>query len=266
MTGPTAAGQIDVATLALGLARRPEGCPARAVVGSLHVEGTRPGVGLPVDDESAVLMLAAEIEGDPLGGRAGGGSPAGRGRRLDDPDWLVIGRGARRLHARRARQREILETQVGERHRAAAAGAGGDGDLDGAEITHGATPGGPPRERDLRATDTESLPGIREFENVTVPPPHVAAVGIDELDLELVGGRRAANLHVDRPRLRHPAREELAGHDEAAAALEVIVEAQRTAARAGVAVKRELRLPGGDRTPAGDVAKIVEELDGHGPS
>src|SRR5262249_61980186 len=44
-----------------------------------------------VDGEAAVLMLAAESEGDPLGGRAGGGSPAGRGRRLDDPDWLVIG-------------------------------------------------------------------------------------------------------------------------------------------------------------------------------
>src|SRR4029450_658624 len=108
MTGPPAAGQIDVATLALGLARRPEGCPTRAVVGSLHVEGTRLGVGLPVDDESAVLVLAAEIEGDPLRCLAGGGSPAGRGRRVDHADRLVTGRGARRLHVRRASQREIL--------------------------------------------------------------------------------------------------------------------------------------------------------------
>src|SRR5262249_59042451 len=79
-------------------------------------------------------------------------------------------------------------------------------------------------------------------------------------------GRRAADLQLDRPRFGHPSREDLPCDDEAAAAFEVIVEAQRTAAGARVAAEDELRLARGDRIPAGDVAKIVESFIRHGSS
>src|SRR5262249_29420569 len=121
-----------------------------------------------------------------------------------------------------------------------------------------------PSERDLRAPDVERLPPVRKLKGVAVPPPDVPAVGIEELDLELVRGRRAANLHVDRPGLRHPAGEELAGNDEATPALEVIVESERATPGAGIAMERQLSLPGDDGAPAGDVAEVVENFHGHG--
>src|SRR5262249_61344551 len=101
--------------------------PASPGGGPVHREDAPLAGGPPVDDDPAVLVLTAEVEGDPLRCRGGRAPPARGRRRFDDPGWLVTRRGARRLHARRSTQRAILESQVGERDPAAAAGSGGAG-------------------------------------------------------------------------------------------------------------------------------------------
>jgi len=93
-----------------------------------------------------------------------------------------------------------------------------------------------------------------------MPPPDAAPGGIGELDLELVRGRGTADVQFDRPRLRHSAGEGLPCDDETASGLEVIVEAERGAGGTGVAADDKLRLAGGHRAPAGDVAKVVKGL------
>ena len=175
-------------------------------------------------------------------------------------------RRARCRDARRAREREVLEAQVGEPDRAGSAGPRGDRDLEGAELARRAAARGSPRERDLAAADAERLPVRRQREGVAMPPPDVAVARISELDLELVRRRLAAHAERERPRRRERARKRLARDHEATAAAEVEVEPQRGAA-AGPRVPREREpgLAGRDGAPARDVAEVVEELVRHPP-
>ena len=157
------------------------------------------------------------------------------------------------------REREVLEAQVAEPYRPATARPGSDRDFERAELAHRSAARRPPGERHLAAADAQLLPVGREVERVAMPPPDVAAARIRELDLELVRRRRAAHAQRQRPRRRHRARNGLARHDEAATALEVVVESQRCLpAGPASAAERELRLSRSDGAPAGDVAEVVE--------
>src|SRR5262249_23760891 len=166
MSRVTTAGQVDVAALAFGLACRPQRRPVDPVGGALHVERAAPGAALPVNDEPAVLVLAAEVEGDPLRCRGGRAAPTCCGRRVAHVPRPVTGRSTRCLHARRPGEREILEAQLRDGDRAAATGSGDDRNLDRAELTHWPAARGPPRKGDLRAADAERLPRAWKLEGV----------------------------------------------------------------------------------------------------
>src|SRR5262249_14253445 len=153
---------------ALGLRSRPERTEGAAVVGGLHLEAARPEARRPVDDEAPELVVLAEVEREPLR-RPGRAAPRGRGRGVE----RVLGRGireaARRGQARWRAQRAVLEAEVFDRDRAAAAGGRGDRELDRAELAHRAAAGGPPGEGDLDAADAQLQPLARDREGVAVP-------------------------------------------------------------------------------------------------
>src|SRR6185436_14250342 len=113
-------------THALGLARRPE-CPPRLAVGArLHLEIARLATRRPIDRESAVLVLDAEVEREPLRRGPGIAAPARRRLAVDRVLRGMPVRRARRADERRLAQREVLEAQVLEPHAAAPAGPRGD--------------------------------------------------------------------------------------------------------------------------------------------
>ena len=78
MPRATAARQVDVAAFALGLRRARKRRPRDAVVGALHFERAGGAGGRPVDDETAILVLAAEVEREPRGRRGVRAAPARR--------------------------------------------------------------------------------------------------------------------------------------------------------------------------------------------
>ena len=251
---------------ALRLARRPQRPPGLAVVARLHVERARLAAGRPVDHEAAVFVLGAEVEREPLRRRPGLAAPAGRRVAVDRVLGGMTRRGARCAHARRLAQREVLEAQVLEPDGAASTGRCGDRDLDRSELAQRSAAGRSPGERHFAAADAKRLPVRRELERIPVPPPHVAVARIDELQLELVGGRRAADAQRERPALRHGAREQAARDDEAAAALEVEVEPQRAAVRARLARERRApRDPTRSALQSESSPKSVERLALHRP-
>src|SRR6185295_20157811 len=88
-----------------------------------------------------------------------------------------------------------------------------DRKLDGADLARRPAARGPPREIDLAAPDPHGAPVRRELEGVRLIAPDVVAARIDELELERVCGRHAADVEGERILIRQREREALAGDD-----------------------------------------------------
>src|SRR2546428_195256 len=121
-------------------------------------------------------------------------------------------------------------------------GRGGNRDRDRADRADGAAPGGPHGEIDLAARDRERPPFGGEAEAVLVVPPHVVAARVDQLELELVGGRHPVDVEGEGISFRQWEREALARDDEATAAFEIEVEPQGAASGPSIRGNIELRL------------------------
>ena len=204
-----AARQVDVVARALRLARGPERPPVLAVVARLHLERARLAAGRPVDRRARRTRA-------PRGSRARATAAARRARCAScvaaSPSSAcsaaMARRGARRAHARRLAQREVLEAQVLDpdacRVRRAARRSRS---RSRASSRSGPPPAGP------HANVTSLLrirSGCQSAGNSNASRCHHQTLRlrrIDELQLELVRGRRAAHAQRERPALRHRARE-----------------------------------------------------------
>src|SRR5262249_29557055 len=147
-----------------------------------------------------------------------------RGRRVKRTLRLVTWLRARGCRERWSCQREILEAQVRDPHGAATARPCRNRDFDRTELLERPTARRAPCTRHFTAADMQCLPVCREVERVAVPPPDVATARVGELDLELVCRREATHTQRHCPRCRHRTREAPARDDEAAAALEVVLQ------------------------------------------
>src|SRR6185369_5754194 len=119
-------------------------------------------------------------------------------------------------------------------------------------------------ELDLATAHLDRPPVGGRLERVPMPPPDVPTARIGELELEAIRGRRAADREAQREALRHRSSERPARDDEAAAALEVVIE-PHGGAPAGRALGRDPQLgeAGGDRRPAREVLEIVQNVGVH---
>ena len=139
-----------------------------------------------------------------------------------------------------------------------AAAARGDRDLDRRHVMDLASSLRPPRKRDLPALGDEGLPLARKVEVAAVAPPHVLAAVVNQLELEILGGRRPVDPQRERVVLGQREVDGAMRHRVAAAARELEIEAQR--ARATGAFGRELHLDavGGMLAPSSDSFEVVD--------
>src|SRR5206468_12266666 len=73
----------------------------------------------------------------------------------------------------------------------------GHGDLDRLDPPDLAAAGGAPGEGDVTLPGRERRPYSRELEATAIAPPHVRARRIDQLELQVVGAARAADLESE---------------------------------------------------------------------
>src|SRR5882724_7848019 len=259
-----AVGQVDVAPRRAGAPGRVERLPCRAVVRALEVERPRHRRRVPADDQPSVFARLSEVDQEPLRLVGGLTAPARLHTTVDGAPGLVPWQRARRLDGGRRANAMILEAQVGDPDRALPSRRRGNRELDRADLAHGATSRRSPREIDLAAPDPEGPPLRGEAEAVLLVPPDVVAARVDQLELELVGGRHPMDVEGEGISFRQWEREALARDDEATAAFEIEVEPQGAASGPAIPGNVELRLSRRHRGPAGEVGEVVENLALHG--
>src|SRR5204862_749109 len=116
-----------------------------------------------------------------------------------------------------------LERELVEPHRALAAAARGDRELDRARAMQLTASLRPPRERDLTLLGRDRLPGVAEGEVAAVDPPHVGAARISELELEVLRTGLSPHAHGEAIVRGQRKIEVAVEHGVAAALLEVEV-------------------------------------------
>jgi len=190
-------------------------------------------------------------------------APARLHATIDGVPGLVPRQRTRRLDGRRRAKGVILEAQVGEPERALPPRRRRNRELDRADLVHGAAPRRSPGEIDLAAPDPQGPPLRGEVECVLLVPPHVVAAGVDELELELVGGRHPADVEGEGVSVRQREREAFARDDEAAAAFEIEVEPHGAVSGPSISRDVEPSLSRRHRGPAGELSEVVEGLALH---
>ncbi len=152
--------------------------------------------------------------------------------------------------------RQRLQGELVEAHRALAPHLAVDGELHRGAAPQDPVLARPPGLFDVALAVAHPGPVLREAVTAAVDPPHVVAAGVDQLELQVVGRRIAAqaetHLVVVRPGDIQPAADAgIAGH-----LVEVVVQAQRAAAVAGHRPQRAADLRRGDQLPGADVVEL----------
>lgn len=252
---------VDVAPVGVGVGRRVDLGPRDAVVRGRDRETLAAALGLPIDDEAAVLALALEIDLDPFRTVVASTPPADQGRSLAEAVRGMTRARARRADERRKARCQVLRLELGDPETAPAAGSGGERELERADVGEGAATGGPPGELDLAAADADVLPRRRQSERGPAVPPDVPSARIAELELEVVARSTPAERERERIDLGERDGERLPRDDEAAALAEVEVETERLSVRPRVAHEVEAGEAGRDRQPAREIGEVVEGHD-----
>src|SRR5437867_469780 len=255
--------QVDVAASRVRSPGRVDRLPRHAVIRGLEVERPRCRRRVPADDEPSILARLPEVDQEPLRLVGGLAPPARLRATIDGTPRLVPRQRARRLDGRYRAEAVILEAEVGDPDRALPARRGHDRELDRADLAHGAAARRPPRELDLAAPDPQGPPVRREAEGVLLIPPDAVAVRVEELELELVGGRHPTDVEGEDVRVRQLEREALAGDDEAATTFEIEVEPHGAPPGPSIPGNVESRLSRRHRAPAGDLGEVVERRAVH---
>src|SRR5213080_1421075 len=119
-------------------------------------------------------------------------------------------------------------------------------------------PPGAPRVVEPRLPDGHPLPVAREDVVALVSPPDVLALGVDELELEVVGACVAAQAERERVVVRECEREGLPDDHVAAGGVEVEPDTHAGTRVIRLAGDPDVRALRRDRAPAGQVRKVVE--------
>ena len=220
--------QVQVLPPGFSLLHRTDRRPRPSVVRDLDHVGGR---AVPIDHQAAVLAALQKIVGDRI--RVGGD-----GRRA------VVG----------VVRRQLGEFQVVDPDGPLAACAGGDGEFERRHLLHLAAAGRSPGELDLALLGPHLAPVARNLEALPIDPPDVLSAGIDQLELQIVDRRLAADAERDLPVRRQVEVQGPVGHGVARAAVEVEVELERTL----VLGQRETDAVRRGRRPVGDRGEIVE--------
>ncbi len=239
--------------------------PARAVVGEVDVVAGCVQVRQPAQYESAELARLLEIHRDRLLPTGCGIAAPSRVRRpVEGVRGCARGERGRRVQQRcRGRGRfcrqfpqcELLEADRSLPPTLTA----GDDQLDRRAAPEIAVCRGAPGEFEVPLLEAHALPFAREREVGAVHPPHVFSACVDELELERVGRRVAAQAEGELvvPRVverQLPPRDRVAGHRA-----EIEVETQRIARAAWNCAQARLDAVRCRGLPRRDVAEVIQQ-------
>ena len=188
-------GQEEVIAVAAPADGRPQQRPALPVQRSLQRVVGRPPLGLPVENQAAELAARAQVQLQGRGRIVGRRFPPGRRIAVHRRGRLMPRDEGRRPRQRRRRRpgrhRQRHQLEVVDPHGAAAAAAGGDGELDGRDPAQLAAPLRPPGEGDLPLAEGDRLPRVRPGHVPLHVPPDVLAAAVDQLEFQVVDRRLA---------------------------------------------------------------------------
>jgi hypothetical protein len=232
--------------------------PMSAIVGHLHgIIGGLRGFG-PVEAQPAEFGVAAQIEGQPLDAFAG--MPSGAGIAVDRPLRFAARRGCGCAHdlgqgaiLRQRREGQCIETDF-----TFAACAVVDGELELGAAAQLRIRARPPGLADMPAFVAHRCPLMRIDILRSIHPPDVVATGIDQFELQIVGGRFAAQPEIEAVIVGVLDVEIALDADVTGDAVEVVVEAEPAAFGADAAAD----LGRGDDAPGSCVVEGIQKNSG----
>ncbi|MNV16690.1 hypothetical protein D3C71_1074590 [compost metagenome] len=236
--------------------------PAASVLGGAHHVAGGLQAGQPLDHRTAELAHLVQVQADGLVGHA-----------TADPDRvrLAIGNAAlqggggigdhRRGQRRGIHRRQPLQGEAVETDRALATDLAVDRELHRRAAAERCFLARAPGLVDLAGAVLHRAPRLGEGVAGPVDPPHVVAAGIDQLELQVVGRRIAAQLQAELVIGRVLDAQLAADADIAGDVVEIVVQAQRApTTTADHAAQRTADLVGDHQLPGRHVVEAVQHL------
>ena len=256
-------GQRQVVASAVALHHRAHVAPAQAVIGQLHQIVRRVLARFPVEHQPAELAQPAQVQRQlRIGVAVQVRGPRGIGLAVHGQGCCTGGeRGVRAGLASQRRaviDRQRLERQLVEADRALAAGVVVDRVLELDAPAQHPVRIRPPGLVDVARLVAHRRPCGRKVVLRPVDPPHVVAAGVDELELQVVARRIAAQLEgelVVRGIFEH---EVALDAGMARHAIEVVVQAQALPFDSRDRPQRAADLVGGHHPPRGGIIEPIQ--------
>ncbi len=160
----------------------------------------------------------------------------------------------------RRAQRLVRQRGIRQLHAPLPSRACGDDDFHRLHLRGRATTRRSPRKREFALVETEIRPFPGQVIVLAQMPPDIRAAGRGHLEFEVIGRPLAAQQEPDFKGIRKPERDDPAHDDEAATAVEIIIQPHAgLAARCRDGRKHPLCLTGGEDLPCAGIGEQGEE-------